>query len=118
MDELITASVSGDGGRDDMLHTILVARGWRSDRPDLPEEGDRFEWPPSIPPPGATTPDGTAPFGTATFGTARFGTTIYVETDGYAAYGPQCGDPPVPPRTVYVTRAALLHHLTWIETWR
>lgn len=113
VDELITASVSGDGGRDDMLHAILVARGWRSDRRDLPEEGDRFEWLPSIPPPGATTTDGAAPFGTA-----RFGTTIYVETHGYAAYGPQCGDSPVPPRAVYVTRAALLDHLAWIETWR
>ena len=112
MDEHITEAVSGDGGRDDTLHEILVGRGWRSDRAVLIEEGDRFEWPPSIP----TSP--TPSVSVAADCPGRFGTTIHVDIAGYQLYGPQTDDSPVPPRACYTTRAALLKDLRSIEDWR
>lgn len=108
MDEDNTESVSGDGGRDDTLHEILVARGWRSDRAVLSEEGDRFEWPPSSP----------IPLITLTDEPVRCGTTIHVDVAGYEVYGPQTEDTPVQPRASYSTRDALLLDLCSIEDWR
>lgn len=111
MSEHVTAAVSGDGGRDDDLHGVLSNRGWRSDRVDLPEEGDRFEWPPSIPASGvASIPGTSAP--------CTFGTTVYVEVVGYTVYGPQADDQPVCPRASYTSRAELLHDIPCIESWR
>lgn len=113
MAEHITEAASGDGGRDDTLHQILVARGWRSDRAVLPEEGDRFEWPPSIP----ASPTSAAPVAVADE-PGRFGTTIHVDIAGYQIYGPQADDSPVEPRACYITRTALLRDLRGIEDWR
>lgn len=112
MDQHITVAVSGDGGRDDTLHEILVTRGWRSDRAILLEEGDRFEWPPSIP------TSATSSVSVAADEPGRFGTTIHVDTAGYEIYGPQTDDSPVQPRACYPTRAALLRDLHSIEEWR
>jgi hypothetical protein len=102
-----------DGSRDDDLHEILLARGWRSDRADLPDEGDSFEWPPSIslaePPPKSME---------AADESGSFGTTIYVEASGYAVYGPQTSDAPVQPRVRYQTRGELLRDIGDIESWR
>ena len=113
MGEPVVESVAGDGAWDDVLHEILLGRGWRSDRADLPEEGDRFEWPASIP--------GSAPelIGlTAVEGRNRFGTTIYVDVSRYTVYGPQSNDQPASPRAVYSTRAELLQEIRYIEQWR
>ena len=111
MDERITQSVSGDGGRDDGLHAILLDRGWRSDRAGLPEEGDRFEWPPSTPPALSTTVAAANEHGT-------FGTTIYVDPFDYVVFAPQTDDKPMQPRALYSTRRELLHDIHRIEDWR
>lgn len=113
MSEQIARSVSGDGGRDDVLHEVLVGRGWRSDRAALPEEGDRFEWPPSIP---ASTDASGSRGGVDLPG--RFGTTVHVDICGYEVYGPQANDLPVGPSACYETRDALLRDLGCIEGWR
>lgn len=112
MSEDTTAAVSGDGGRDDDLHEMLLGRGWRSDRVGLPEEGDRFEWPPSIPDSAVASVGGTFD------GPCTFGTTVFVEVVGYTVYGPQVDDQPVCPRASYTSRAELLHDIHCIESWR
>lgn len=96
-------------GRDDNLHQILSDRGWRSDGVGLPEEGDRFEWPPSIPTSAVAPTSGISdvPY--------TFGTTIYVEIVGYSVDGPQVDDQPVRPRAVYSSRAELLHDIRCVE---
>lgn len=113
MREPVIESVAGDGAWDDALHEILLGRGWRSDRADLPEEGDRFEWPPSIPSWG-----GEFSGLTAVEGRNGFGTTIYVDLSVYTVYGPQSNDQPASPRAVYATRAELLQEIRCIEHWR
>lgn len=112
MPDTIRRSVSGDGGRDDFLHEILRIRGWQSDRAHLPEEGDRFEWPPSIPLDAPSTPAPTVE------GPNRFGTTIHVERFHYRVFSPQIGDQPAPARVCYSTRTELLQNIECIESWR
>lgn len=107
MSEPVVVSVSGDGAWDDDLHALVLERGWRSDRAALPEEGDRFEWPASIPG-WASGRIVLAAVGEH----SRFGTTIYVDVSRYTVYGPQTDDRPAPPRAVYPTSAELLQDRT------
>jgi hypothetical protein len=109
MENRITESFSGDGGRDDGLYAVLVSRGWRSDRAGLPEEGDRFEWLPSTP---RTRVTATAD------SHGGFGTTIFVETSEYVVHGPEVTDTPVQPCALSPTRDDLLQDIHHIETWR